>query len=153
MGCPSTHFRVVEDGDTPELLSGSISECLPTTEPLSPASLKGRPPKQSPGREEIRSAGTASDSAAGILPDQCADPERQRGGRYSEFNALSPVLAGGRWWDRGLCQLRFSLAHTFAALIGKSLGLLFHFLGFLKKQCFTNAEFFSPYILLSHSTN
>lgn len=97
MGCPCTHFRVVEDEDTPELLSGSISECLTTTEPLSPASLKRRPPKQSPGREEVGSAGTASDSAAGVLPHQCADPERQRGGRCSDLMHCLPCLrvAGG----------------------------------------------------------
>lgn len=78
MRCPSTLFRVVET--TPQLLSDSVSKCLPTTEHPSPASLKGRPPEQSPGREEVGSAGTASDSAAGVLSDQCADPERQCGG-------------------------------------------------------------------------
>lgn len=72
-------------------------------EPLSPASLKGRPPKQSLGGEEVRSTRTASDSAAGVLPDQCADPECQCGG--TEFNELSPMLADGSWSEKGLFQL------------------------------------------------
>lgn len=48
---------------------------------ISPPSLEGRSPRQSPGGEEIRSAGPAADSAAGVLPDQRADPERQRRGK------------------------------------------------------------------------
>lgn len=87
--------------DTPELLSDSFSKkCFPATgDPLSPASLKGRPPEQYPGGEEVRSAGTASNSAAGVLPDQRADPECQRGGNCSLMNGL--MLVDGSLWERG----------------------------------------------------
>lgn len=73
-------------------------------EPLSPASLKGRPPEQSPGREEIRPAGPASDSAAGVLPDQRADPQRQRGGARASPAVVSQAGGwplGGRDWGPG----------------------------------------------------
>lgn len=88
---PSAHFRVVE------LLSDSVPEMFAHNSTSLPYSLKGRSPEQSPGREEIGSAGTASDSAAGVLPDQCADPERQRGGAPRLMNCLVLAMAvGGR---------------------------------------------------------